>query len=93
MKQLQISALSPKTVRDALKGADKDIVIYDGEEPLVRLVSVSSEMKRRADFLLHFPHEAIECFNSCWRHNGSAEQEQSEQPEQVADVVPEPAAV
>jgi len=89
VKQIQIAALTPKTVRDALKGADQDIVVFDGDEPLLRLVSIAAEMKHRKDFFLFYPHDAAECFHTCWSHDGSAEREQQEQ--QKADAEPVPA--
>jgi hypothetical protein len=71
VKRLQLASLNAKAVRDALKGKDGDVVIFDGDEPLVRLVSVAAEMQRRHDYLTHYPHDPNECFYTCWRHNGA----------------------
>lgn len=73
MKRIQIQAITPKVLREALKSSDGDIVIVDGEEPLLRLVSVAAEIRRRGDFFVQYPHDPAECFGTCWRHNGAAE--------------------
>lgn len=71
MKQIQISGPTLKAVRDALRSGD-DVVIFDGDVPLGRLVPIDAELKRRKDFFTHYPHDASECFNTCWRHDGHA---------------------
>jgi hypothetical protein len=75
MKRIQLSSVTAKVLRDALKSGDEDIVIVDGDEPLVRLVSVAVELKARGNFFSHYPHDAAACFSTCWRHNGSGEQD------------------
>lgn len=75
MKRIQIQSITPKNLRDALKSGDSDIVIVDGEEPLLRLVPVAAEIRRRGDFFVQYPHDPAECFGTCWRHNGPAEPE------------------
>jgi antitoxin (DNA-binding transcriptional repressor) of toxin-antitoxin stability system len=77
MKHIELSEkkhLTLAAVREALRNGD-DIVLCDAGEPLVRLVSVAAEQKARKDFFTHYPHDPAECFNSCWRHDGSAEAE------------------
>lgn len=84
MKQLQLEELDAKAVRAALKSGEETVIV-DGDRPLVKLVSVAAEMQARAAFFKHYPHDPGECFNTCWRHDGSAERE-------LADAEPAPAA-
>jgi hypothetical protein len=69
VKQVQLSSVTPKSIRDALKSGD-DVVLFDGDTPLVRLVSIAAEMKQRQDYFKFYPHPATECFGTCWRHDG-----------------------
>lgn len=77
MKLVEMTDKKPLTlaaVRQALRDGD-DVVLCDDGEPLVRLVSVAAEMRRRKDYFTHYPHDPAECFGSCWRHDESAEAE------------------
>lgn len=65
---MQATGLSVKALRAALEDGD-DVVLYDGDEPLGRLVSIAAEIKRRGEFFVHYPHDPAECANTCWRHD------------------------
>jgi len=75
-RQIQINELTPKLVREALKKGDR-IVVFDGGEPIALVTGAAGELQRHKDYFVHYPHPAAECFNTCWRHNGSAEQDQA----------------
>ena len=65
---MQAAQLTVKALRGALDGGD-DVVLYDGEQPLGRVVSIAAEIKRRGEFFAHYPHDPAECANTCWRHD------------------------
>jgi antitoxin (DNA-binding transcriptional repressor) of toxin-antitoxin stability system len=96
VKQIELSDrkhLTLAVVREALRNGD-ELVLCDDGEPLVKLMSVAAEQKARKDFFTYYPHDPAECFNSCWRHNGSAEAEAQGLVEMAKDeVAAEPVAV
>lgn len=95
MKHIELSDrkhLTLAVVREALRNGD-ELVLCDDGEPLVKLMSVAAEQKARKDFFTYYPHDPAECFNSCWRHDGSAEAEAQGLVEMVkGEVAAEPVA-
>lgn len=67
MKQLQVSEATPKALRAALKEG-VNVMLFDGGEPVGQLVFAAAELQRRKEFFQYYPHDASECFSSCWRH-------------------------
>jgi len=86
-RQIQISELTAKLVKESLKKGER-IIVFDGGEPIALITGAAAELGRHKDLFVHYPHDAAECFNTCWRHDGHAEAEA----EQAAEAVPEPAA-
>jgi antitoxin (DNA-binding transcriptional repressor) of toxin-antitoxin stability system len=72
--QVQISEVTPELIRAAIKRGDR-LMVFDGGEPIALITGAAAELGRRRDFFVHYPHEASECFGTCWRHDGRAEAE------------------
>jgi len=93
-RQVQVSEITPDLVRDAIRD-DERLIVFDGGDPIALITGSAAELGRRKDFFKHYPHEADECFGTCWRHDGHAEQDEpgpdEAEPEPVA--VPEPVPV
>lgn len=85
-RQVQVDEITPDLIREAVRG-DERLIVFDGGEPIALITGSTAELGRRKDFFVHYPHEADECFGTCWRHDGHAEQEEE------ADAVGEPVAV
>lgn len=83
-RQVQADEITPDLVRDAI-AHDERLIVFDGGEPIALVTGSTAELGRRRDFFVHYPHEADECFGTCWRHNGSAQAEE-------AATAPQPAA-
>lgn len=79
-RQIQADEITPGLVRDAIR-RDERLIVFDGGEPIALITGSSAELGRRRDFFTHYPHDAAECFGTCWRHDGSAQSED----EQTAD--------
>jgi antitoxin (DNA-binding transcriptional repressor) of toxin-antitoxin stability system len=73
-RQIQIAELTPKLVREALKKGER-LVVFDAGEPIALISGAAAELQRHRDYFVHYPHDPSECFNTCWRHDGSAEQD------------------
>lgn len=82
MRQVQLAEMTAKNIR-TIVAAGEDVMVFDGGEPVARLVVRGAELQRRKDYFTFYPHEAAECFGTCWRHDGSADAEKGEQGEQA----------
>lgn len=92
-RQIQMAEITPKLVREALKKGER-IIVFEGGEPVALVSGASAELARHRDFFVHYPHDASECFGTCWRHDGAAEKDGAASPDAVAEeLVPEGAGV
>lgn len=64
---VQADKVTAAVVRRAAADA-AEVVIFDGEEPVARLVPVSIELAAKREYFIHHPHPAEECLSTCWRH-------------------------
>lgn len=48
--------------------AGEEFVLFDGDEPVARVIPVAAEVKRSANRLKFYPHDPDECLHTCWRH-------------------------
>lgn len=64
---VQVTSVTRKTV-ESVAATGAAVVVFDGTEPLARISPMVEEMRARAGYFLHFPHDSAECFYSCWRH-------------------------
>lgn len=65
---INIKDLNRDAVRDVASLGESLIVFDDDSEPLVRILPMAVELKTRAPYFMHFPHDGAECFYTCWRH-------------------------
>lgn len=72
--QIQVSEVTPKLIRAAIKRGER-LMVFDGGEPIALITGAAAELGRRRDFFVHYPHDPSECYGTCWRHDGSAESE------------------
>jgi antitoxin (DNA-binding transcriptional repressor) of toxin-antitoxin stability system len=75
-RQIQIGEITPKLLRDALKKGER-LVVFDGGDPVALITGAAGELGRHKDYFVHYPHDPAECFNTCWRHDGSGEPDQA----------------
>jgi hypothetical protein len=67
MKQLDIGEVTAEEIRGAAQRAE-ELVVFDGGEPVSRLVPVTAELARQEHYFLHYPHDPETCLHTCWRH-------------------------
>lgn len=84
--QIQIGEVTPKLIAAAIKKGER-LIVFDKGEPIALITGAAAELGRHKDFFAHYPHDAAECFNTCWRHNGQADAEPAQ-----ADIETETAA-
>lgn len=67
LKPVQADKVTAAVIRRAAADA-AEVVIYDGDEPVARLVPVSIELAAKEAYFVHHPHDPSECLYTCWRH-------------------------
>ena len=67
LRSVQADKVTAAVVRRAASEA-AEVVIYDGEEPVARVVPLSIELAAKEAYFVHHPHPAEECLYTCWRH-------------------------
>lgn len=65
-RRVQVPA-KDAALRKALDGGE-EFVLFDGDEPVARVIPVAVEVRRNANRLKFYPHEPDECLYTCWRH-------------------------
>ena len=67
MRKVQADVLNGKIIRTAVE-REEELVVFDGDEPVARLVPVTIELRAREQYFVHWPHDPQECLFTCWRH-------------------------
>lgn len=66
VRRVQVPA-KDVALRKALD-AGEEFVLFDGEDPVARVIPVAAEVKKNANHLKFYPHDPDACLHTCWRH-------------------------
>lgn len=72
MKRVQIQAKDVALRKAVAEG--EEFALFDGTEPIARVVPLAAEVRKNAARLKHYPHDPAECLYTCWRHKDQPKQ-------------------